>query len=511
LPNFIGGAELIAHYQAKELKKLGHEVVIFTGDLTPYGHKHSLHKDFYDNLPVYRIYLDQQDYSPEYINFSHLDIEKKFEKILIHEKPDVVHVHNIIGLSMGIILVAKKLGIKTISTLHDHWGFCYKNTLIDNEEKICMDSSRCSQCMKTIEAGKFKNIPVRMRKDYFNYVFDNVDGFITPSQYLANTYIKNNFVKNKFFVIWNGLDINRFSKIKKIPSPLVRFTFIGHLGKHKGVHLIIEALNHLKKYKKKIFLNVTGTGEELNNLQHQVEKYKLTNIVKFWGKVDHSQIENAYKETDILILPSRWPENQPVSITEAMACSTPIIGTDIGGIPELVKNNKNGYTFQINNSLDLSHKMEQFILNKSKVKSFGYRGYEIIKNNSYHSQVKKIVAIYKKIKFSTPTHNKTTITCVGDFINHEATKAINSFGNNHQIELFMSDWIPQSIIDQSKLIWITDDNLHLKQLIHASIKRIPILLPSQIKINRIISKSIPNIFLYDNSNKAKHFINSIIK
>jgi len=112
-PNFIGGAELIAHEHAKILKKLGHNVAVFADDGHIGGKRYSIKQDTYEDIPVYRVSLTSQDYQPEFINFTHKEVEENFKCILDDFSPDVVHFHNIIGLSVGLIHIAKSRGVKT--------------------------------------------------------------------------------------------------------------------------------------------------------------------------------------------------------------------------------------------------------------------------------------------------------------------------------------------------------------------------------------------------------------
>ena len=111
-PNFIGGAELIAHSQAKELKRTGFDVTIFTGDILDIGKRHSLRREEYEGLPVYRVRLTAEDYDPKFLNFTHKEVEEHFRTILKKISPDIVHFHNLIGLSVGLIHLAKKQGNK---------------------------------------------------------------------------------------------------------------------------------------------------------------------------------------------------------------------------------------------------------------------------------------------------------------------------------------------------------------------------------------------------------------
>ena len=211
-PDFIGGAELIAHSQAKELKSRGYEVTIFTGDIRETGKRHSLRREEYDGLPVYRVHLTSEDYDPKFLNFTHREVEGHFRTILKKISPDIVHFHNLIGLSVGLIHIAKTRGIKTVLTLHDYWGFCFKNTLLKNNNEVCRDFTRCTGCMEVIP-DQDRDIPMRMRQDFIAMQLAEIDAFISPSQYLADAYVRAGFPREKIQVIRNGIDVGKFSHI----------------------------------------------------------------------------------------------------------------------------------------------------------------------------------------------------------------------------------------------------------------------------------------------------------
>jgi glycosyltransferase involved in cell wall biosynthesis len=393
-PKFVGGAELVAHYQAKLLKQRGHNVIVFAGEDTAGAERYSIRQDFYEGLTVFRVGLQPQDFQIDAVNFSNPEIDAHFDRLLDAFSPDVVHMHNIKGLSAGIIQSAKRRSIKTVMTLHDYWGFCYKNTLLRNNDEICQDYTRCAECLPFISDGE-RQIPIRMRQDFMKLQLSDVDVFISPSLYLAETYVRAGIPVEKMKVIWNGVDVARFSSLtKKSRSGTVRYTFIGHFGPHKGINVILDAL-HWGRFSNNISMNLVGSGELAGHVREGVRALGLGSIVKFWGKVDNPRIEEVFKETDVLVLPSVWPENQPVSITEAMAARTPVIASAIGGIPELVVNGYNGYLFQPGSAADLAGKMSEFIANPERIKSFGENGFKIIRDKSFEQQLDKICSVYE--------------------------------------------------------------------------------------------------------------------
>ena len=394
-PNFIGGAELIAHNQAKILKERGYKVFVFAGENAGGGIRHSMRQDYFEGLPVFRVCLHPQDYQSDFVNFSHPAVETHFGSLLDAISPDVVHMHNIIGLSVGIIRVAKGRGIKTVLTVHDHWGFCHKNTLIKKDNEICQDYTRCAECMPTVGDGAEKNVPIAMRRDYMRLQLSEVDVFISPSKYLGETYVHAGIPAGKMKLIWYGIDVARLSRVVKTERcGKIRFTFIGYFGWHKGIDVLINAVSSIR-FRDRMLINLIGGGELTDYLRQKVEALGLTSIVRFWGKVDSTRIEEVFRETDILILPSIWPENQPVTITEAMATRTPVIASAIGGIPELVIDGYNGYLFQPGSAEDLAAKMSTFISNPERIERLAENGFTKIKDNTFERQVDKICSVYE--------------------------------------------------------------------------------------------------------------------
>ena len=485
-PNFIGGAELIAHYQAKELQNQGYDVTIFTGDNHKWGwgKRYSLRREDYEGLPVYRIYLTNEDYAPQFVNFTHKEVEEHFRTILKNFSPDIVHFHNIIGLSVGLIHIAKKQGIKTVLTLHDYWGFCFKNTLLKNNNEICRDFTQCTGCMEVIPDQDNRDIPIRMRQDFIAMQLEEIDAFISPSQYLADTYVHAGFPQEKFHVILNGIDVEKFSHIKKMPDPdHIRFTFIGYFGTHKGIHILLDALQYLDN-KQKLVINLVGNGELFTQYYHEVHDKKIDmtkfwggikniftkdynevndkklDIVKFWGRIKN--IEDAYAQTDVFILPSIWPENLPVSITEAMSAGIPVIASHVGGIPELVENEKTGFLFEPGDARDLAMKMNEFIDEIGNIRIFGEDAFDKIKTDTLENQVKKIIEVYDQIQERTGeiSDNKIIIICHGKHVDPMCIDTMKIFPKNfssRKILFILSDWLYDDQLKAGSLFWIVDE------------------------------------------------------
>ncbi len=412
-PNFIGGAEIIAHNQAKALTRAGHQVVVLAGDTYSGHRRYEVYEEHFEGICVYRIRLGAENFGSDYVNFFNEQVNRAFTTLVEQYKPDVLHIHNIIGLSLGIIDIAKDYGMRVVITLHDHWGYCFKNTRLLSNNQPCEDIFACSKCMPAL-TGNQMFIPMQARSDYFRYILKKVDVFISPSSYLAEKYLEAGFPIEKMNTIWNGIDVEHYKNLKNVPSAKTRFTYVGYFGKHKGILTMLEAAASFC-YKEKLEINLVGDGEEKEAYERFVKQHGLKNQVKFWGKVDNSQVKTVYEHTDIFFIASIWPENQPVSITEAMICGKPVIASQLGGNLELVKDGETGLLFEAGNVESLKEKITFFFEYPEKIVEFGENAKRIMEKNSFDQQILKILDKYEeKPRKSLPFRRGISIAFEGD-------------------------------------------------------------------------------------------------
>jgi hypothetical protein len=255
---------------------------------------------------------------------------------------------------------------------------------------------------------------------------------------------------------------------------------VGHLGRHKGVDVLLDALAILDN-KERIKMIMIGDGDDRAVYEKQVKQKGLNDVVKFWGKINNSQIEDVYRETDILVVPSIWPENRVVSITEAMASRIPVIASKIGAIPELVDDEETGYLFEPGNSHDLATKMSKCISDTSQLKEFGKNGYNKIKSFSFENQVGEILNLYEKNqnKQMIEKSEKELILCVGKIIDSDCAKTIDIFlkemGRDYRF--IMINWVGEKEISEAQLLWVVDGQTELSELKIAAKYKLPVIVP----------------------------------
>ncbi len=294
--------------------------------------------------------------------FGSHEVKSTFKKLLDDFKPDVVHLNNVhTQLSPVMAELAHQWGIKVVWTLHDYKLLCPRYDCLKNGNTICEtcfkgDKKACldNKCMKGSKLASFigfKEAIVWNRER----LEASTDVFICPSQFMADKMVQGGFSKSKMRTLCNFIDVEKckFSStdgtdytddVELLPKKEDYYCFIGRLSHEKGAKTLIEAANQLP-YK----LVIIGGGplmDELKSVAH-------TNI-EFVGFKQWNDIKQLVGKARFSVIPSEWYENNPLSVIEAQCLGTPVLGANIGGIPELTD-----YTFSSGNIADLKTKIEK--------------------------------------------------------------------------------------------------------------------------------------------------------
>jgi glycosyltransferase involved in cell wall biosynthesis len=238
--------------------------------------------------------------------------------------------------------IKERTSAKLVLIFHDYKAVCPRCNLY-NGERICTD---CTD-------GKFMNVikhrcrnksllqsSVLAVDSYYNNSYRNVysypDIFITPSHFMAKQLNKMGF-NHEIKVIHNPINISQFKRTKKMNGLQQTVLYAGRFSKDKGIELFLEAASKLKKVK---FL-IAGVGDLIEMVKKAGKE--MANV-EYLGSLNRDQLFDAFDRSDFLVLPSIWFENNPMIIIEAMTYGLAVIGSDIGGIPELI-NEGRGYLF----------------------------------------------------------------------------------------------------------------------------------------------------------------------
>jgi len=227
-----------------------------------------------------------------------------------------------------------------------------------------------------------------------NYCFHACDGVTTPSQDLKNKLIKlYNLPEEKITVIPNIVDTDHFMPSpRKINNQPFTFLHVGRFERAKGVITLTKAFIEFAKVNKDcILINVGVPRGPVYKYCHELLKSaNMIDKVKFTGFVPYDKLPGFYTNADVVIVTSEIYESFSYTVAQAMACSKPVIASNIGGIPETLDSGRLGLLFEPGNIESLFEKLSYVYNNQARDISKGAREY-VINNFSFE----KLGAIYK--------------------------------------------------------------------------------------------------------------------
>lgn len=220
-------------------------------------------------------------------------------------------------------------------------------------------------------------------------VMESVNKIVTNCEDASKKFIEiRGFNKNKIKTIYSGICISReISKINEIETEKMILSrnnddiwlgMAGILGSTKAQAVLIMAMSIVNNYNKNVKCLIVGDGPEYENLQNLTEKLGLSNYIFFIERLPN--LSSFYRFIDIYVLSSFY-EGLPYTITEAMSYKIPIVATRVGGIPEQIEEDVNGYLVDKNNPKQLAEKILKMIEKRDKWAIFGEKNYEKVCSN----------------------------------------------------------------------------------------------------------------------------------
>jgi len=355
-PYILGGAE---HYVSRIVTELSHteNIVLVTTDPKIKGvSSNRIHERFtiyrYNPLNIYHTYYAGNQIEIIKPIWHGIDLWNPhsyfvIREILRKEKPDVVHTHNIGGVSLSAFLAIRSLHIPHVHTLHDYSLHCPRATMMHANGKICTSP----------------NIACKFYNSIKKILAQSPDLVTAPSNYILDDHNKHGFFKKApFKKVSLGITIPDNILCSK-PVDIIHILYVGQIVKHKGVALLIKAFRHIES--DHVILHIVGKGPDFDECQRLSSG---DNRILFHGFVPAEQLDNLYRTAHFLVVPSVWLDNSPMVIYEAFSYGLPVIGSRIGGIPELIVNGKNGFLVEPDNVFELAAAMNELITNPSRMR-----------------------------------------------------------------------------------------------------------------------------------------------
>lgn len=289
-----------------------------------------------------------------------LEAKRKFRRLLADFRPQIVHIHNIYHqLSPSILGTAKKAGLPVVMHVHDYKLICPNYKLFVNGRpcEACRGGRYQECCRRRCLNGSWSRSLLATIEMYLHHRFlkiyeKNIDLLIAPSAFMKEKLVEFGWPSEKIFVVLNPHDssLPALPKPADIPGYLLYF---GRLSAEKGGPLLIKAAAAAGES-----LKIAGRGPEEANWRALAEK--AGGDVEFLGSLSGTDLAAALSGAKVVIIPSIWYENMPLSALEALAAGKPVIASRIGGLPEIVIDGENGLLFTAGSIEDLERQIKKF-------------------------------------------------------------------------------------------------------------------------------------------------------
>lgn len=391
-----GGSGKYFFEVSKLLKFHGHKVAFFSMQ-DPQNQRSVWSKYFVSNISFEKVELKRFPRIFTRMMYS-LEARRKISQLLDEFRPDIVHLHSIYHhISPSIIPELKKRKIPIVQTLHDYHLISPSHTLFHNG-KICELTQKhkfykavCHKCVKNSYPASI----LEMIEQYLHHITgiytNNVDLFISPSQFMAEKLIEYGIPKNKIHVLHNFCDYRKFKPHYKPGDYLLYF---GRLSPEKGLAFLLDVMYKLPDIK----LKIVGKGLQEAELKRKARVLELNNVT-FLGYQTGDSLKNLIYNCRFVVLPSLSYDIFPISIMEAYACGKPAVASRTGGIPELVSENDDGYLFEPGNVDECTTKIRKLWSYLNTYKRLGKNSREfVMKEFCPDSHYKKLIEIYKNVQ-----------------------------------------------------------------------------------------------------------------
>nr|WP_279342345.1 glycosyltransferase [Geotalea sp. SG265] len=433
---------------ARELRRLGHDVAIFTG----YPGSRELKDDqrfdrySYDGFPVERFHHAYVPMGPVdnviEAEYNNPFFAAHFRGFLQCWKPDMVHFFHLQRLSASAIAVCHDLGIPTALTPTDFWPVCFTNQLRLPDGRLCegpdclggncirhvaalspgkairqvaallpdwaaRQAARLSTCSHLKNLAPFRHVKALAgRAAFMVQQLNKIDRVLAPTRMMERTLTSFGLQPEKVIFCSFGIDLKPFQNREKVEGkgPL-RIGYIGTLSEPKGVHVLIQAVRALPETEP-VELKIYGRDKDFPAYAATIRSSADGDRrIHFCGTFPNNQIGTIFADLDVLVVPSLWYENTPLVIYSAHAAGCPVIATNLGGMAEVVHHGQDGLLFESGDAGALAELLKQVCHDRKLLRRLTDN---VQKPKSIEEYVQELLCVYIQMTGSIPAGNSGT-------------------------------------------------------------------------------------------------------
>jgi glycosyltransferase involved in cell wall biosynthesis len=321
-------------------------------------------------------------------------------------EPDIVHITHLINHTAALLEVVRESGIPCYATFTDFFGFCFNNKLEGADGELCAgpspSRSNCIACyLKERSRHTDAGYPVRLaahpsyarwlarganlarnfppfrggaldglcedlarRPETLRYLYSSIRGAVTASRFLRRAYERNGFGIPMASIPF-GVDIDRQPKPARPSGHRPAVGFIGQLARHKGPDILIEAFKRLPQGAAELY--IYGPADQEPEYAAHLRNLAEGSAIEFRDTFPKEKMRDVLDSLDLLVIPSRWYENSPLVLLNALAAHTPVVVSDVAGMTEFVQEGQNGFAFERNSVDDLERVLSPVLLDRQRL------------------------------------------------------------------------------------------------------------------------------------------------
>lgn len=392
-PHQRGGCGISAELYVRILRSYGIYVDVFVFDKSLPSEK----TDF-GNIYYY-------DVSPRtQLRYDIVTIKQLYKRL---DKYDLIHIIGEKQMFSLKILQILDHHRPIISTLNGFSGACYNYINYVN-----LKCERCTnlgllKCIFNIKNGQKcinkAEIPANFLLYKVRQLFSKkINYFFVLSDPIKKMYVNAGYPELKLSVMPNMIDPlylktlkdNSYEKNNTKLSNSLKIIYVGRLSPEKGVKDLLNSFSMVSS-KKNLFLEIVGSGPDEESLKTLSKELHIDNKVLFRGNIEYSNIWKVYESADIFVHPCRWPEAFGRTIIEAMACGLPVLCSNLGAPPTIVKDS--GLIYEAGNCEELANKLSTLVENDMLRKSLGKKAIINISKYKVENNINNILYYYNLI------------------------------------------------------------------------------------------------------------------
>lgn len=371
-PHYYTGTERYVLNLAHGLQDLGHHVHVMTyvypenrGDRL--GSCGELYTEEYvfEGIPVTSFsheYTAEVDFGIRTERF-----DREARQLMEQGGFDVYHCAHPLRIG-GSLRVAKDLGIPTVLMLTDYWLLCPRINLLRPDDTRCEGPRGGENCRAHCYPEKSPS-DFQARAEAARRLVAAADVVLSPSLFLIGVFRFNRFPgADRIRLARHGFDYGRIGKEyrRKPPGETIVVGYIGTLHHHKGVHVLIEAFK--KARAPKLRLEIRGDPEHVPPYAASVaELAREDSRIRFRGAYRHEDLTQVMEQIDLVVVPSVWYENAPLTVSTALAFGVPVVVSNIGGMAEMVREGRDGFRFPVGDAEQLAGIIERIAADPTRL------------------------------------------------------------------------------------------------------------------------------------------------